>query len=98
MTRMKPDERRAQILDCALKIARDVGYRQVDRGHVSRELGISRGTINTHFGTLEQFRRAIMRAAIAREDAAIIAQGLAARDRHAQKAPEALRQAAIATL
>jgi hypothetical protein len=37
------------------------------------------------------FRRAIMRAAIVSKNLAVVAQGLAAGDANAQKAPESLR-------
>ena len=96
--RMAPEDRRKQILDCALEEAKRVGYQQVDRSHISDRLGIARGLVNNYFGTLPQFRRAIMRYAIAQGCAQVVAQGLAARDPHARKAPEELKKAAIATL
>lgn len=96
--RMAPDERREQILQCALEEARKRGYRHVDRGHISDQLGIARGLVNRYFGTMPQFRRALMCYAVAQGCAEVVAQGLAEKDPHAQKAPDELKRAAIATL
>jgi hypothetical protein len=43
-------------------------------------------------------RRAVVRAAIDQKDLAIIGQALAAKDKHAAKAPLELRVAALASL
>lgn len=98
ITRMSPLDRRAQILACALDEAKRVGYMNVDRGHISRRLDISRGTITRYFGALPHLRAAIMRAAITQGCVQVVAQGLAARDPLAQAAPERIRQLAIASL
>jgi hypothetical protein len=47
---------------------------------------------------MPDFKRTIMRSAILTENLSIIAQGLATGDRHAQKADDAVKQSALATL
>ena len=54
--------------------------------------------MSKYFGTMVSFKRTIMRAAIKDGNLPILAQGLAAGDKCAMKAPSELKTAAIATL
>lgn len=94
--------RKKQILDAALKLANSIGYSHVSRDKIAplvgNDGGIAVGTISHHFGTMAQFRRALMRYAIEKKNITVIAQGLAAKDRHAQKAPDDLKKKALASL
>ena len=94
-TRKHPADRKAEILTAALHEARAVGYRAVTRDAVAVRAGCSPALISAHFGTMLQFHRAVMSAAIARSDLPVIAQGLAAGDPKAQRAPEAVKRAAL---
>lgn len=93
--RQKPEVRKESIVDVALRLAAATHYTQVQRKQIADELGVTPPALTYHFGTMQQLRRAIMRAAIAKEDLVVIAQGLVAQDEHAKKAPEALRRRAI---
>tara|TARA_R100000750_G_scaffold34860_1_gene22434 strand:+ start:606 stop:911 length:306 start_codon:yes stop_codon:yes gene_type:complete len=93
--RFKPEIRKEAIVDVALELAAAAHYTQVQRKQIADELGVTPPALTYHFGTMEQLRRAIMRAAIERENLGVIAQGLVAQDKHAKKAPEALRRRAI---
>lgn len=93
--RYKPDVRKDAIVAVALRLAAETHYTQVQRKQIADELGVTPPALTYHFGTMQQLRRAIMRAAIAKEDLAVIAQGLVAQDEHAKKAPETLRRRAI---
>lgn len=97
-TRKKPDARRAEILDGALAVAAAEGLRNTTRDLIAARVGISPALVSMHFSTMEQLRRAVMRAAVEREVLSIVAEGLAARDPHALKAPEELKQRAAASL
>jgi hypothetical protein len=70
----------------------------VTRAAIAADAGCSSALISFYFGTMVQLRRHIMRAAIQRQNLPIIAQGLAVGDPHARRAPEALKQAAIASI
>ena len=97
--RLKPDDRKQQILDAALKVARRPGgWSKLTRDAVAREAGCAEGLPSKYFGTMTAFRRAIMRAAIASSCLPIVAQGLAAGDKCAQKASPTLKAQALATL
>lgn len=96
--KLKPNDRRAQILEIALKLAALNGYQQVTRDAVGQAIGIAPSLISHLFGTMPDFRRDIMRAAVRGRNLAVVAQGLAAGDAHARKAPQDLIDQALASL
>lgn len=96
--------RRQQILDEAVRQAARVGYSNIKRKDITDALGVSEALVNVHFGTMTQFKRDVMRAAVVaagRGDTPalkVVAQGLATNDKHAKKAPEVLKKRALASL
>ena len=97
--RLHPDDRKEQILIAALKVAgRPGGWAKLTRDAVAKEAGCAEGLPSKYFGTMVAFRRAIMRAAIQDWNLSVIAQGLAAGDKVAVKAEEALKRKALDTL
>ena len=97
--RLNPLDRKQQILDAALLVAgRPGGWAQLTRDAVAKEAECAEGLPSKYFGTMAAFRRAIMRAAIVSKNLAVVAQGLAAGDPNAQKAPPELKAAAVKTL
>lgn len=97
MARLKPEDRRARILEHAVEAARSIGYQHITRDEVARRAAVSVGLVTRYFGTMPKLKRAVMRAAIQGEVLEVVAQGLAAADPHARKAPNDLKQRAIAT-
>lgn len=98
MNRLAPEIRVEQILAAALNVAKVVGYANVTREEAAHEAGVSPALISVRLGTMINFRRKLMRYAVRVECLPVIAQGLAARDSHAQKASPELKQRALATL
>lgn len=97
--RLHPDARKQQILLGAMVLAgKSGGFATITRAAVAKECGCAESLVSKYCGTMINFRREIMRAAIRTENLSILAQGLACGDRCAQKAPPALRQKAIDTL
>ena len=97
--RLQPDDRKQQILDAAIKVAgRPGGWGKLTRDAVAREAQCAESLVSKYFGTMIAFRRSIMRAAIQARNLAVVAQGLAAGDTNAQKAPPELKAAAVETL
>lgn len=88
-------EHRALILDVALRHASAKGLAAITRAEIAEEAGIATGIVNAAYGTMQQLRRAVMRAAIEREVLAVVAGGLAAMDPQALKAPQELRARAL---
>lgn len=99
MTRLHPDERKEQILTAALKVAaRPGGWSKLTRDAVAKEANCAEGLPSKYFGTMVDFRRAVMRAAIKVQMLPVIAQGLAAGDKCALKADETLKRKALKSL
>ena len=97
-TRMTPQARKEDILKAALLLAEKHGYAQITRGEVGAAAGVSGTAVQYHFTTMSQFRRDLMRYAVKQRCAPVVAQGLAMRDPHAQKADAELRRAARGSL
>ncbi len=95
MKRMHPADRKAEILTAALAAARTDGYRSVSRESIALHAGCSPSLVSSYYGTMKKLRRAIMSAAIARHDLAVLAQGLAAGDSKARAAPDELKELAV---
>lgn len=98
MTRLNPEDRKAQILKAAMTCAEDSTYQRVTREAVAVVAGVSPSLISMHFGSAEDFRRAIIGEAIRTKHLKIIAQAIAADHPRARKAPPELRAEALATL
>ena len=89
----------AQILKAALELCGEgAHYVRITRDEIAKKAGIPSSLVAYHCGTMADLRRDIMREAVRVENLAVIAQGLAARDRHALKADEALRRRALDSL
>lgn len=98
MARMKPEQRKMQILLAAVELAKKCGYRNIKRDEVATAAGVSMGLVNNYFETIEHLKRDVMRLAITNEVLEIIAQGLLAKDRIALKVPDNIKKKAAAYL
>lgn len=98
--RMPPALRKEQIVAVALQLATKNGFQRITSDQVADAAGVSKGLVFNYFTTMPQLRRAIMRAAIAAKPPvlSVIAEGLAVGDAHAKKAPDDIKQLAIASL
>ena len=94
MKTRRPKSRKTEILDAALTLARNIGYQAITREALANQARCSEATISLYFGTMPQLRRAIMSAAVARDDLIVIAQGLAVGDAKARAAAVGQRRAA----
>jgi AcrR family transcriptional regulator len=50
-TRLGPEQRREQILECARRLFREHTYASVSIEAIAREAGVARGLVNHYFGT-----------------------------------------------
>lgn len=97
--RIPKTERKLEIINAALRVAsRPGGWSKLTRSAVAGEAECTEGLVSLHFGTMLAFRRTVMRAAIVAEELGVIAQGLAAGDKCAQKADPELKARALNTL
>lgn len=96
--RANPALRKEHILNAAVSLAKDVGYQRITRDGIAERAGVSMGLVSSYFGTMVQLKNDVMRRAVKQGILEIIAQGLAAQDDHAKKAPKALKQQAVRLL
>ncbi|MDG3011584.1 TetR/AcrR family transcriptional regulator [Rhodococcus sp. D2-41] len=62
--RLEPDERRKQILDCAIRLFGERPYADVSTVELAREAGVARGLINHYFGTKRDLYLEVVRAMV----------------------------------
>jgi len=99
MASKKPRAERAdELLAAALSLAESQGYQNISRKQIADSVNVCEALVTHRLGTMPNVRRAIIRQAIVRRNLAVLAQGLAARDPHALKAPDELKQQAAACL
>lgn len=99
LDKRKVEERKRSILQAAIKVAeRQGGWSKMTREAVAREAQCADAAVSVHFGTMTEFKRTVMRHAIAEKNLSILAQGLAAGDKHAIKADSELKLKALQTL
>ena len=97
-TRRLPKDRKEELLAAALALAEKQGYMNVSRAAIAAKCGVSEALLSHHFGTMVEFRRTLMRYAVAKENLPVVLQGIVDGNRFALKAPEALRARACAGL
>jgi hypothetical protein len=95
-SRANPELRKEHILNAALSVAIERGYGKMTRDHIADTAGCSVGLVSKYFGTMLNLKRDVMRAAIREEELGIVAEGLATGDKHARKAPQELKEKAVA--
>lgn len=93
--RLKPKDRKLQILDAMLDEAEVSGYARLTREAIATRALCSPNLVSNYFKTMPQLRRTLMRQAIRQERLKIIAQGVVLQDPHALEAPEDLRRRAL---
>lgn len=96
--RLDPNARKEEILQVAVGIATKDGLNNLRRDAIAEAAGVANGLVTRYFETMTQLRRAVMRHAVHNENLPLIAQGIAMRDPQALKAPEELKQKALASL
>ncbi len=89
---------RLAIIDAALELAREVGYKSVTSTAIADAVGCSHGTVFNHFQDMENLRRAIMQHAVDRGDAEVVLQGIVTRSHIAMRAPKELQDRARSIL
>jgi len=67
------NDRKTQILDAAMVVARANGYNRATLQDVAKQAGCTHGLVLYYFSTSVQLRRAVMSEAIRLRDAVILA-------------------------
>ncbi len=92
------DIRKQEILTAGLKLAASKGYGNVSPGDIAEVVGIARTLVVFYFSTTAQLHRALVGEALRVRNLRVIAQALVAGDSRAKRAPDELKQEAIASI
>jgi AcrR family transcriptional regulator len=76
--RLKPEDRRQQLLESALVLLREDGYKHVTRIAVAAMTGTTEALTNRYFGSRDAMRAAVVEEAAKRDDRKALAQVVAA--------------------
>jgi len=95
---IKVRDRNRRILAAAGRLAKRHGFRSFSRDQVAAEAGVSAGSVNNAYGTMDGLHDAVMAQAVEQRDGDIVAQGLALRHPAALAAPQDLKDSALASL
>jgi AcrR family transcriptional regulator len=78
--RKEPAERKQELLEVAIHLAKEVGYSHITRNEVARRAGVAYGLVTLYFKTIENLKRLVVKEAIKREIVQILAQALARKE------------------
>jgi AcrR family transcriptional regulator len=81
-----------------LKAGCQLGYHAATREAVAAACGVTPAAVSYHFATMKQFRRALVRHAIAHGELRVIGQAIAAREPAALKVPPEVKTKALSAL
>lgn len=93
-TRLDPKDRKAQVLEGAIAAAVKHGWLNFTRQHVADGAGVSAALVHHYLGDMPAIRKVVMRAAVKRGLARVVAEGMAVRDPVAMKASDEVKEAA----
>ena len=93
--RLRPDRRRAAILNAAMRLAETGGYNNLTHDAVAREAGVTRPLVSLYFPGSD-LRNEVMRKAVICRVLRVVAQGLLDNHPAALEAPVEVRQLALA--
>lgn len=96
--RLKPNDRKRQLVERALHVAERDGLAGVTYQAVAYESSVTIQTVQKYYPTKCQLMRDLMRVAIRTECLPVIAEGLATRCAHAAKADDVVKRRALAQL
>jgi AcrR family transcriptional regulator len=61
---MEPDQRRREILACAVRLFGERPHAEVSTTHIARQAGVARGLVNHYFGTKKQLYLEVVRVLV----------------------------------
>lgn len=96
--RLPPEARGLILLDVALREAKKHGWANLTREQIATAASVSPALVSARLGTMVNLRRDVMRQAVKLGELRVLAEGLAARDPIAMKAPAEMRQRAAAAM
>jgi AcrR family transcriptional regulator len=93
--RMNPLARKEQILDTAINLSIEKGYRQLTRRAVANRMQCASALINHYFKDIENLRHIVLLTAIEKEILPILAENYAAWGVETAELPQQLKEKVI---
>lgn len=94
-TRLISSDRKKIVLDVAVNLAANYGYKTVPRFLISKRAEISEALVTHYLGRRDEIPKLILKTAIKTENLAIIAQGLSVNDPTALRLNKDLKERAV---
>lgn len=91
-SRLSAEDRKKQILACALKVSETIGYKNINRYHVSEKINVSDALITNYFKTMANLRKQILKLAVEEENLIVLAQAIVFKDAKMLKISKILKQ------
>lgn len=93
--RLDPDIRKQQILDAAIDLSIQKGYRQLTRQSIANKIRCAAPLINHYYGNIENLRDIVLQIAIEREIMPILAESYGSRGKETSHLPTPLKEKVI---
>jgi len=93
--RMNPLARKEQILDIAINLSIERGYRQLTRRAIANRMQCASGLINHYYDSIENLRAIVLATAIEKEIIPILAENLATWGKETVQLPQELKQKVV---
>jgi AcrR family transcriptional regulator len=93
--RMNPLARKEQILNTAINLSIEKGYRQLTRRAVANRMQCASALINHYFENIENLRSVVLLTAIEKEIIPILAENFAAWGEETAELPQKLKEKVI---
>lgn len=90
--------KKTEILAVAVEFAESHGFANISRDSIAQAAGVGAGTVNFHYSTVADLRRAVLVDAIANRRLRIIAQGIIAGAYQADEVSPELKAEALESL
>jgi len=92
--RLKPDDRREQILRAAIAVASKGHYKHISRREIAEAAGTSGPLVKHYLGLMSELSDVLMTYAVENRQLWVLAQGIMAEDPIALAAPDELKDKA----
>lgn len=94
-SRMDPFNRKEQILQTAIQISLEKGYRQLTRRAVANRMHCASSLINHYYEDIDNLRAIVLQTAIEKEIIPIVAENFAIKGTETIELPQPLKQKVV---
>lgn len=94
-TRKLPTERKQELLEVAIQLAKEEGYSHITRNEIARRAGVAYGLVTSYFKTIDNLKKMVVKEAIKQEIVQILAEALARKEPLTRRLSPALREKVI---